>query len=228
MNKVCAIIPAYNEEKTIESVVKGVKNYVDKVFVIDDGSKDKTAELAKKAGAIVIKHKINRGVGAAQRTGYRIALLEGYDYVVQIDGDRQHNPKYIPELLEKAFNGADVVIASRFKNESYKNFSLIRRLGIIFFTKFVAIFGGVDISDVTSGFRVYSAKALKVLGRLPDKNWAVEQTLEAALKGLKIEEVSVEMQPRKFGKSQFNLGTFLRYPLRAMESFLRVIIFRRY
>ena len=227
MSRVCAVIPAYNEENTIAEVVEKVRKYVDRVFVIDDGSSDRTAEAAKKAGAAVIRHRVNRGVGAAQRTGYRIALMEGYDYVVQVDADGQHNPDYIPEMLKRAFKGADIVIASRFKNESYRKFSIVRRLGITFFTKFVALFGRIDVSDVTSGFRVYSSEALRKLGRLPDKNWAVEQTLEAALKGLNVAEVSVEMPPRRVGKSQFDLQTFLRYPFRAMESFLRVVIFRR-
>lgn len=227
MAKVCAVIPAFNEERTIAKVVRGVRKYVDEVFVIDDSSDDRTVEMAKEAGAKVVRHKINRGVGAAQRTGYRIALMEGYDIVVQIDADGQHNPDFVPVMVDKVLGGADIVIASRFMNESYRNYSFTRRAGIIFFTKFVSVFGGVEITDVTSGFRAYSRKALEVLGRLPDRNWAVEQTLEAALKGLKIEEISAEMPPRKIGKSQFNLETFLKYPLRALESFLRVLIFRR-
>ncbi len=225
--KVCAVIPAYNEEKTIGEVVRNCKKYIDTIFVVDDGSSDGTAEIARQAGAEVITHKINRGVGAAQRTGYRVAIMNGFDYIVQIDADGQHNPKYIPEMLKAAFDGADIVIASRFRNNSYKNFSFVRRIGVSFFSKVVSLFGGIEVSDVTSGFRVYRAEALKRIGRLPDKNWAVEQTLEAAIKGLKIAEVSVEMPPRKIGESQFSFGTFLRYPWRALESILRIAIFRR-
>jgi|Deesub1362A_J573_1020465.scaffolds.fasta_scaffold02381_4 glycosyltransferase involved in cell wall biosynthesis len=226
--KVCAVIPAYNEEKTIGKVVEGVRKYVDRVLVVDDGSNDNTAEVAKQHGAHVLKHIINIGVGAAQRTGYSAALLEGYDYIVQIDADGQHKPEYIPLLLETAVkSNADIVIGSRFLNESHKSFSFTRRAGISFFSKTVSIFGRVDITDVTSGFRVYSSEALKKLERIPDKNWAVEQTLEAAVKKLKIIEVSVEMETRKTGESQFNIKTFIMYPLRALESIIRIGIYRR-
>ena len=226
--KVCAIIPAYNEEKTIANVVEKVKEYVDDVFVIDDGSHDNTVIEARKAGARVISHPLNRGVGAALRTGYAIAIKEGYDYLVQIDADGQHNPDHIEHMLKLATDeDIDMLIASRFLNSSYRNFSLLRVAGIIFFSRLVSLLGSVKITDVTSGFRVYKVKALQKLGELPDTNWAITQTLEAAIKGLKIKEVSSEMYRRKEGKSQFNVKTFIKYPFRAIESCLRVLIFRR-
>jgi len=226
--KICAVIPGYNEEGTIAKVVREVKRYVDVVFVVDDGSSDNTPLIAEENGSSVLKHRINRGVGAAQRTGYRAALEEGCDYIVQIDADGQHNPEYIPLLIDTAVKEkADIIIGSRFLNESHREFSLTRRMGIRFFSNIVSIFGGVKVSDVTSGYRVFSAEGLKKLERLPDRNWAVEQTLEAAVKGLKIVEVSVEMSTRKVGKSQFDLSTFIRYPLRALESIFRIVIYRR-
>lgn len=227
--KVCAVIPAYNEEKTIGSVIQNVpRGVVDEIFVIDDGSTDNVYATSKNAGAKVIKHAINRGIGAAQRTGYKIARLENFDYVVQIDADMQHDPKYIQKLLDTAIeNNCDMVIGSRFLNSSYENYSFVRRAGIKFFTRTVRFLSPVDITDVTSGFRVYKVKSLEKLGRTLDKHWAVEQTLDAAKKGLKIKEVSVKMPLRKKGKSQFNLITYVKYPLRMIESILRVLIFRR-
>lgn len=228
MPTIYAVIPAYKEEDTIAEVVEEVSKHVDKVFVVDDGSRDKTPSIAEEAGATVLRHRINRGVGAAQRTGYRAALRDGCDYVVQIDADGQHKAENIPLILDKAINEkADIVIGSRFLNDSHKNYSFTRRVGIKFFSKLVSMFGELEVTDVTSGFRVYSRNALDKLERLPDRNWAVEQTLEAAIKRFKIVEVSVKMPARKSGKSQFDLGTFIKYPLRAVESVLRIAIYRR-
>ena len=226
--RICAIIPAYNEEKTIESVIQKIpRDLIEEIFVICDGSTDKTAEIARKAGAKVIIHPINRGVGAAQRTGYKVAIIEGFDYIVQLDADGQHDPKYIKEMIKTALStDADIVIASRFLNESYKQYSFIRRIGIMFFTKLVSIFGKVRITDVTSGYRVYKVSSLKKLGDIPDKNWAVTQTLEAAKKRMKIVEISVEMPPRRKGKSQFDPLTFIKYPFRMIKEFIRVLLFR--
>ena len=225
--KVMALIPAYNEEETIKDIVTKARGYVGEVIVIDDGSTDSTPEFAEHAGATVVSHVINRGVGAAVRTGYRYGTERGFDYIVQIDGDGQHDPRYIPKLLEAAEDGSDIVIGSRFLNESYKGYSLLRRTGIIFFTRLGNLLSGLEITDITSGFRVYRVESLKKLSRNQDKHWAVEQTLEAARKGLKINEVSVEMPTRELGKSQFNPHTFFWYPIRMIEIILRILIFRR-
>ncbi|EHR79127.1 glycosyl transferase [Thermococcus litoralis DSM 5473] len=114
--KTLIIIPAYNEELTIGSVVALAKKYGD-VLVVDDGSKDRTSEIAQKAGAIVIRHEVNKGKGAALKTGFGYALANGYDVIVTIDADGQHNPDEIPLLLKPILEGeADLVIGSRYLN----------------------------------------------------------------------------------------------------------------
>jgi glycosyltransferase involved in cell wall biosynthesis len=225
---VIAIIPAYNEEKTISNVVKQTKKYIDDVLVIDDNSSDKTADLAKKAGAKVISHILNRGVGLAQRTGFNYTFDKNYDYMVQLDADGQHDPKYIPELLKKLKeNNLDIVIGSRFLNSSYKKWPIHRKTGIKFYSFVVNFISGLKITDVTSGYRVYRVDALKRLTEISDKNWAIEQTLEAGIKGLKVGEYSVKMMLRQNGQSQFDLESFFRYPFRMAEAMLKVILFRR-
>lgn len=226
IGRVIALIPAYNEEATVGEVVRVVREYISDVIVIDDASHDRTAQVAWKAGAVVIQHAINRGVGAALRTGYRCALERGADAIVQIDADGQHDPRYIPELLQVLQEGYDIVIGSRFLNESHKGYSWVRRLGIRFFTWLGNALGRMNITDITSGYRAYRAEALRKLGRLPDRHWAIEQTLEAARKGLRLKEVSVEMPTRQAGKSQFDWSTFLWYPIRIADSILRVVLFR--
>lgn len=223
--KVCAVIPAYNEAATIGNIIQETKKYVDKVFIVDDASADNTAEVARESGAEVIRHNINRGIGAAQRTGYTVAMSDGFDYIVQLDADGQHDPKYIPILLEAA-QDCDMIVGSRYLNESYKQYHFVRRAGISFFTFVVNTLTPTDITDVTSGYRVYKVESLKKLCRISDRHWAVEQTLEAAKKGMKIKEVSIEMPVRNSGTSQLNLMRFASYPFRMIDTVLKVILFR--
>ncbi len=219
------VIPAHNEAPTIGQVVTEVKKYIETVIVIDDGSTDDTRESALQAGAVVISHPLNRGVGAALRTGYRIALQKKADVIVQIDGDFQHDPTYIPEMLE-VMHKYDIVIGSRFLNPSHKQYNLTRRSGIKFFSWTANLLGSLRVTDVTSGFRCYQASALQQLTPLSDHHWALEQTLEAARKGLKIKEISVEMPVREKGASQFNIRTYALYPLRMIECVIKVLLFR--
>jgi len=220
-----ALVPAYNESATIRPVVEETAPHVDEVVVVDDASEDDTADIARRRGAVVIEHAVNTGVGGALRTGYRYVIERDYDRVVQVDGDGQHDPEYIPAMLEAA-RDADVVIGSRYLNESYKDFSPFRQAGIRFFTGLVNLVGGVAITDVTSGFRVYDVDVLSEVIHNSDNHWAVEQTLETGKKGYEIGEVSTEMPPRTEGQSQFTWDTFAVYPLRMTEVLLRVIIFK--
>ncbi len=226
MQRVLALIPARNEEKTIYNVVRETKRYVSDILVIDDASTDNTAELARGAGAKVITRLIPFGYGAVQRTGHQYAIRNGYDYVIQLDGDGQHDPRYMPALLKHALTGRyDLVIGSRFLNGSYKKFSLTRKLGIKFFTIIVRKIGGLKISDVTSGYKVFKVDSLKKLSRSSDKHPAVEQMLEMAQKGFKIKEVSVEMKLRHHGKSHLSLKNFFFYPMRMTNIIFTFLLF---
>jgi len=223
--RVVAVVPAYNEADTIGPIIDETAGYVDQVVVVDDGSTDDTARIAREHGATVVPHAINTGVGGAVRTGYIYAIRNNYDFVVQIDADGQHDPAYIPTLLAAA-EDSDMVIGSRYLNESHKEYSLVRNLGIRFFTWTVNLLGGIDITDVTSGFRVYRTERLQEILHHSDKHWAVEQTLAAARKDLNTTEVSVKMPTREEGESQFTLDTFVLYPLRMVDVILRVLVFR--
>jgi glycosyltransferase involved in cell wall biosynthesis len=220
-----AVIPAYNEAETIGPVIDGTSEYVDRVVVVDDGSSDGTAGIAREHGARVLEHAFNTGVGGAVRTGYEFAIRNDYDFVVQVDADGQHDPAKIPDLLEVA-EDADMVIGSRYLNESIQDYPLLRRAGIKFFTAVVNGLGGVSITDVTSGFRVYRVSMLERILHSSDRHWAVEQTLEAAKRGYTITEVSTEMPTREEGESQFTLDTFVMYPVRMADVIIRVLVFR--
>lgn len=220
-----AVIPAYNEAETLGPVIDGTEEHVDQVVVVDDGSSDETAHVGRAKGATVLEHAFNTGVGGAVRTGYRYAIEHDFDYVVQIDADGQHDPEHIPRLLSAATD-ADMVIGSRYLNDSHEDYSPIRKLGIRFFTLLVNTLGSVDITDVTSGFRVYRVDALESILHHSDKHWAVEQTLEAARREFDIVEISTEIPTRSDGDSQFTLETFVLYPIRMTDVALRVLLFR--
>jgi len=223
---VLAIVPAYNEAETIGDVVSETARYVDKVVVVDDASTDATAARAREVADGVVSHPKNMGVGGAVHTGYLVGVRENFDVVVQIDGDGQHDPADIPRLLERIVeDDADMVIGSRWLNESYKEYSLVRRAGIRFFTGEVNMLSNLNITDVTSGFRAYTTELLADLSRPENSHWALEQTLEASRKGYRIVEVSTPMPPETDG-SQFDLGTFLKYPPRMIKTTLKVLLFR--
>jgi hypothetical protein len=163
------VVPAYNEASTIASVVLAATKHVDEVFVIDDGSDDDTVSRAKTAGATVIEHGENRGYGAALKTGFRVAAENGAKQLVVLDGDGQHDPDDIPELLAKQRqSGAEIVIGSRFLGDARTQMPAYRRVGLGTINVLTNLSLGVVrreswVSDTQSGFRVYGERAIGTL-----------------------------------------------------------------
>lgn len=228
LKKVCAVIPAFNEAETIGKIIKETKKYVDTVFVVNNNSTDNTAEVARQSGAKVIHCSGRQGYGAAQYIGHVTAMEDGFEYLLQLDADGQHDPKYIPSLLAVALSdNYDIVLGSRFLGDNNSNVSFVRKIGIKFFSKVVSFLGHTEITDVTSGFKVYKVSSLKQLCKPSDTHPAVEQMLEIAKRGMKIKEVPIEMLIRNNGKSHLNLIKFTLYPLRGIWAVLKVMLFRR-
>ncbi|WP_457754636.1 glycosyltransferase family 2 protein [Thermococcus sp.] len=202
--KILIVIPAYNEELTIGSVVALAKKYGD-VLVVDDGSKDKTSKIAQEVGAVVLKHKTNRGKGQALKTGFEYALDNDYDVVVCIDADGQHNPEEIPLLLKPILEDeADLVIGSRYLNGAHKSIPLYRRLGLWVLNKTTVLASGAKITDSQSGFRALNRKALESL-ELSANGYHVESEMidQLSEKGLRITEVPINVRydvPKKHKK----------------------------
>lgn len=156
---IVAVIPAYNEDTRIASVVRAVKDFVDAVLVIDDGSTDATGEEAKKAGATVVRHIENCGAGAATMTGIEAARLMGAGIVITIDADEQHDPKDIPVLLAPLKRGeADIVLPNRFGNRN--NIPLIRRLFNQIGNLITLLATGRWVNDSQNGLKAFGPKAL--------------------------------------------------------------------
>ncbi|MHB1041652.1 MAG: glycosyltransferase family 2 protein [Eubacteriales bacterium] len=195
--KTVAIIPAFNEEKTIKKIVSAAGRYVDEVIVVDDGSKDNTARLALSAGAYVHRHSKNFAYGEAIKTGLHVALQRGAAAAVILDGDGQHDPEYIPLILHAVFDGsADVVIASRLIKHN-ACIPLIRRWGIILVSKLFNWFYMSSIFDTQSGFRALSFRAMKLDLHEKGMGISVELLARALQQGFVIKEEPV---PCKFDK----------------------------
>ncbi len=178
--KTVAVIPCLNEEKFIADIVKRTLKYVDSVVVIDDGSKDRTSEMAGDAGSHIIRHETSRGVGAATRSGIEWAIKQDADIVVTLDGDDQHNPDEISRLLSVAKgDNVGLVIGSRFINPGYK-IRLHRRFGISTIT-FLYNFGARwHSSDSQSGFRAYTRRFLSKINIEEDNyGFSVETLIKA-------------------------------------------------
>jgi len=187
-----ACIPAYNEESHIENLVTSAMNYVDSVIVCDDGSTDDTAKIAKKAGAIVISHKTNKGYGAAIISLFEYAREKNAEIMITLDGDGQHNPEQIPLLVNTLTqHNVDVVIGSRFLNQN-TDAPGYRQRGIKIITSAANYGTDLKISDSQSGFRAYSKNAIDAIHPTEEgMSVSTEILLKISNKGLSLAEIPI-------------------------------------
>ena len=191
MPAITALLPAHNEEISIGSVVLRARQYVDRVIVIDDGSSDRTAEVAALAGAEVLRHAKNLGKGAALKTGFE--SLNGDAVIVTIDTDGQHDPADIPNLVKPILRGeADMVNGSRYLGGNRNDTPIYRRLGQRVLDMVTNIGSGLDMTDSQSGFRAFAGR-IKDVFRFQQNGLAIESEMlaDAAAAGLRIKEVEI-------------------------------------
>lgn len=196
-NGIVAVIPAYNEERFIGSVVLQTQKWADQVCVVDDGSLDTTAEIAEAAGAIVIRHEQNQGKGAALNTGLSYAQQLDPEIVVTLDADGQHLPEEMNAVAAPIIDGkADIVVGSRYIEKRSK-VPFHRILGHLFFNYVTGSASGVHLSDSQSGFRAFSNRAFKSI-RFRSNSFSVESEMQfqAFEKNLKMMEVPITIQYR--------------------------------
>ncbi|WP_166866297.1 glycosyltransferase family 2 protein [Salinibacterium sp. ZJ70] len=196
-------IPALNEEAAIGSVLESLSKVhpLDDVVVVDDGSRDDTSRIARAAGARVLSHAINLGVGAAMGTAFRFAAQNGYEAVVQFDGDGQHRPEHIAELID-ALEDADVVIGSRYAGVGDYRSSAARRGIQRVIAWVVSLYARTKLTDATSGFRAAGPRALRVFAQHYPVEWlgdTVESIVLVTRQGLRVSEVPVGMNARAGG-----------------------------
>jgi len=223
--KVMVCIPTYNAESTIAEAVKQCKKFADLVLVINDGSSDNSATIAKEAGAEILTHKINLGYGGAIKSGLTEALKRKAKVTITFDADLQHDPKDLSKLIEPIISEkADIVIGSRFLEES-DDVKSYRKFGIKLITTMVNLFSGNNIKDAESGLRSYSYDALtKIVSNLETEGMGMsaEILLKAGVNKLKIVEVPrKEMYPENVQTSSQNP---LKHGLTVVSTIFKLII----
>jgi glycosyltransferase involved in cell wall biosynthesis len=216
---VLIIVPAYNEEDSILAVANDIRKHCPQfeTIVINDGSRDNTAAVARSIGLNVIDLPLNIGIGGAVQTGFIYAVRNNFDIAVQFDGDGQHQAKEIETLINPILKGdADMVIGSRFLNlnSNFKS-TWLRRVGIRYFQYLNHAIIGKKITDCTSGFRAYNRKAIKILAdHYPEDYPEPEAVVTMAKNGIIIKEVPTQMIARKEGVSSIKGITSAYYMIK--------------
>jgi glycosyltransferase involved in cell wall biosynthesis len=230
LKQLVIIVPAYNEADKIGATIAALLEVRDgllaekvetRIFVIDDGSRDDTGQLAIAAGADkVLVHRRNRGLGAAVRTGLFAAAESGADVAVKFDADLQHDPGDIRALLAPILDGkAEVVYGSRFEQIAYR-MPLVRRLGNLFFTQLMRWLTGWDLRDSQPGIFAVDRAYLDVTSLPGDYNYTQQILMDAYLKGMRFAQVPVQFRARTTGTSFVSL----RYPLKVLPQILLVLM----
>jgi glycosyltransferase involved in cell wall biosynthesis len=216
-----AVVPAYNEAGTVGPVVSALREHAPSfdVVVIDDGSTDGTCRDAIAAGARVLRHPFNLGIGGAVQSGFKFALENGYDYMVQVDADGQHDPAEIGKLADEMEGDPtiDVVCGSRFLRDLEYVGPVSRRAGIHLFAFILSRIVGQKVTDPTSGFRLYNRRAISLFARdYPHDYPEVEAVLVLHYHRLRMREVAVRMFQRGGGKSSIRSGKSVYYMVKVL------------
>jgi glycosyltransferase involved in cell wall biosynthesis len=227
--EILILIPAFNEEGRVGEVIKGVCTSLAgaTILVVDDGSSDRTAEVSTRAGAKVVRHPFNLGVGTALQTGYKFAVKNGYKYVIQLDADGQHPPEYLPWFIAKLKETeADLIVGSRFLNDSDGTMSVVRKMGNRLFARLLSLLINEKLTDPTSGYRALKSTVLQFCVQdqyafdYPDADFLL--TLHRS--GFRIEEIPVRVDPRSGGISQHAGLKPVFYTIKMMISLLVIML----
>ncbi len=216
--KILIIIPVYNEEHNIENVISQLKEnvpYADYI-VVNDCSDDNTVSVCKKNGFHYISLPVNLGIGGGVQAGYLYAVEHDYDIAIQMDGDGQHDAKYIDKILKPLLEDkADIVIGSRFLLKQGFQSSRLRRLGISFLSLLIKLCSGISIKDVTSGFRAVNKKFIKVYSQEYSQDYPEPEAIIAgAYHEGRIKEVPVIMHERESGSSSIHSWKIVYYMIK--------------
>lgn len=221
------VIPAYNEEENIENVVTFIQSKYSQYdyVVVNDGSRDRTADICRQNGYELLNLPVNLGLAGAFQAGLKYAYIKGYSYAIQFDADGQHRPEFIEPMLERIKQGYDIVIGSRFVN--IKKGNSLRMVGSKMITVAIKMTTGARVSDPTSGMRMFSREMIKEFAQ--NLNYGPEpDTVSYLLKnGARVSEVPVYMDERQAGESYLNLVNSCKYMAKMLISILFVQNFRK-
>ena len=222
--KTLIIIPAYNEEMSVGKVIEEIKHHVAQVdiLVVNDGSTDATGDISREKGVWVLDHPYNMGIGATMQTGFLFAFQNDYDLAIQVDGDGQHDSRYLEKLISPLIKkDANVVIGSRYLEEKGFKSSFLRRVGIRFFSILCFILSEERVTDPTSGFRAFDKKVIDFFSReYPSDYPEAESIILLHKKGFAFREIPVMMKERQGGVSSINLFKSVYYMVKVTLSML--------
>jgi glycosyltransferase involved in cell wall biosynthesis len=229
--RVLIVIPAYNEEDNIVSVVNEVIKAGYDYLVINDGSKDATLDICHKNNFSVLNIKNNLGIGGAVQAGHKYAYQNGYDVSVQFDGDGQHDVAHVSKLIKLlSEKKADLVIGSRYlsQTDGFQS-TFMRRVGKSWLSGLIKLFSGVRVTDPTSGFRASGSKALRLFSNDYPIDYPEPESIITAVKsGLTVEEVPVTMRERQGGKSSIGILSSAYYMIKVSLSIAILSFFGRF
>jgi glycosyltransferase involved in cell wall biosynthesis len=231
-NDFLILIPAFNESGAIEGVVREVRQIVPEAFVlvVDDASKDGTVDRAMAARAHVLRLPYHLGLGGCVQAGYRLAYELGYQFVIRVDGDGQHDPRYIPDLLKVLrTTGCHMVIGSRFYQNNGEHTSVVRGMGIWVFRLVLRPILGKPVHDPTSGFVGVNREALQVFSQsFPLEYPEIEALVVLQRKRFRFQEVPCQMRPRRTGRSSITAVKSLYYIIHVLLGvFVNILKFER-
>lgn len=218
-SRVLIVLPAYNEEATIGAVISEIEASLPGMdcLVVNDGSSDATTAVARQAGAVTAELPFNLGVGGAMRLGFKYALQNGYDVVVQVDADGQHDPSEVPQLLAR-LDAADIAIGARFAGVGDYKTSGVRRLAMRLIAAVLSRTAKTKLTDTTSGFKAMGPRAVKLFSNNYPAEYlgdTIEALVIAARAGCVITQVPVTMRARAGGRPSHNPFKAAIYLLRA-------------
>ena len=214
--RVLIIVPAWNESESIGAVIREIEDalpFVD-VLVVDDGSADGTAQVAREAGAVALTLPYNLGVGGAMRLGYRYARDRGYDIAIQVDADGQHDPAYVPKLID-ALSSSALVIGARFAGEGEYTVRGPRKWAMAMLSRVLSRLARTKLTDTTSGFRACNRELIELFAEWYPAEYlgdTIEVLVRVIRLGHKVSQVPVSMRPRQAGTpshSPFKASVYL-------------------
>ncbi len=222
-------MPAFNEQETISQAIKAIPDQIKgidnfDILVVDDGSTDDTAKLAKEAGAKVISHRVNRNVGMAFRTALNYAREKGYDILVSIDADRQFNAQQIPKIIQPILTGkADMVLGNRFSEGIPENMPKTKYWGNKQMSKLISFITKQKFTDVSCGFRAYSKEALLRLNLFGEFTYTQETIIDIVIKDMKVVEFPVDIKYFNNGRVSRVASNIFKYAFKTLNIILRAV-----
>lgn len=224
--RVLAIIPAHNEADSLAGVISDIRAHTGAdIVVVNDGSTDRTPEIALEQRVELLNMPFNLGIGSTMQTGFKFAYSQGYDIAVQVDGDGQHDAAWMPALVQPLVDGeCEMVLGSRYLEQSGYSGSAGRRVGTAIFSRILSLMLGQKLTDATSGFRAINRDVIELFAHDYPRDYPeVEALLQVHMARFRVREIPVGMRQRGGGRSSINAFRSIYYMVKVLLALLVVM-----